>query len=116
MAAAKRILMILWLGLTTSLIAQEPARPILDKYCSGCHNARIKAGNLELDKADYAAIVSVIEHWWGGPSTALAHPVFFYELGELARVAEADGKMVGFLFGFPTGDCGYVHMVGIHPE
>ena len=69
-----------------------------------------------LVKADYDHIVRVIDEWWGGPTSALAHPIFFYELGELARVAEADGKMVGFLFGFPTGDCGYVHMVGIHPE
>ena len=61
MAAAKRILMILWLGL--SALAAQDARPILDKYCSGCHNSRVKAGSLELDKADYAAIGAHSELW-----------------------------------------------------
>jgi GNAT superfamily N-acetyltransferase len=67
-------------------------------------------------KADYDAIVSNIDTWWGGPSTALAHPIFFYELGKLARVAELEGQMVGFLLGFSVDHTGYVHLVGIHPE
>ena len=69
-------------------------------------------------KADYDHIVRVIDHWWGGPSSALAHPIFFYELGETAMVIEAEGQLVGFLFGFisPQGPTGYVHLVGIHPE
>lgn len=72
-----------------------------------------------LTKADYDQIVSVIDHWWGGPTSALAHPMFFYELGRLARVVEDDGDLVGFLLGFvchtdaPTG---YVHLIGIHPS
>lgn len=71
-----------------------------------------------LTKADYDLVVRVIDKWWGGPSTALAHPIFFYELGELARVVEAEGRVVGFLFGFiaPRGPTGYVHLVGIDPE
>lgn len=71
-----------------------------------------------LIKADYDQIVQVIDRWWGGPTSALAHPIFFYELGRLARVVEADGLMVGFLFGFivPGGEVGYVHLVGIHPD
>lgn len=72
-----------------------------------------------LTKEDYNVIVSVIDHWWGGPSTALAHPMFFYELGKLARVAEAkDGDLAGFLLGFvcPDTGLGYVHLVGIHPN
>lgn len=73
----------------------------------------------QLGKADYDHIVQVIDRWWGGPTSALAHPLFFYELGQLARVVESDGIMVGFLFGFVTpGDArvGYVHLVGIHPD
>ena len=73
----------------------------------------------QLGKADYDHIVQVIDRWWGGPTSALAHPLFFYELGQLARVVESDGVMVGFLFGFVTpGDTptGYVHLVGIHPD
>lgn len=72
-----------------------------------------------LNKQDYDHIVQVIDRWWGGPTSALAHPLFFYELGQLARVVEHDGILVGFLFGFVTSGppkCGYVHLVGIHPD
>lgn len=71
-----------------------------------------------LTKADYDEIVREIDHWWGGPTTALAHPMFFYELGNLARVVENEGQLVGFLFGFlcPDKSTGYVHLVGIHPD
>lgn len=71
-----------------------------------------------LIKADYDEIVRVIDRWWGGPTSALAHPIFFYELGRLARVVEHDGQLVGFLFGFiaPEEPVGYVHLIGIHPE
>lgn len=71
-----------------------------------------------ISKKDYDAIVTVIDHWWGGPTSALAHPIFFHELGKLARVVEVDGKLVGFLFGFvsPETSVGYVHLVGIHPD
>src|SRR5690606_40042113 len=72
-----------------------------------------------LGKQDYDHIVQVIDRWWGGPTSALAHPIFFYELGSLARVVEHDGIMVGFLFGFVAPGppkTGYVHLVGIHPD
>lgn len=71
-----------------------------------------------LTKADYDYIVRVIDKWWGGPTSALAHPVYFYELGDLAMVAETEGRVVGFLLGFIAhrGPTGYVHLVGIHPE
>lgn len=72
-----------------------------------------------LGKQDYQHVVQVIDRWWGGPTSALAHPIFFYELGSLARVVENDGIMVGFLFGFVADGppkTGYVHLVGIHPD
>ncbi|MFO0755950.1 MAG: GNAT family N-acetyltransferase [Byssovorax sp.] len=71
-----------------------------------------------LTKADYDQIVQVIDRWWGGPTSALAHPMFFYELGALARVVESDGVLAGFLLGFrcPDTEVGYVHLVGIHPD
>lgn len=74
-----------------------------------------------LEKRDYDLIVQVIDRWWGGPTSALAHPIFFYELGNLARIVEDEGVMVGFLLGFiaspPSGgSVGYVHLVGIHPD
>jgi GNAT superfamily N-acetyltransferase len=73
-----------------------------------------------LSKADYDEIVRVIDRWWGGPTSALAHPIFFYELGRLARVVESDETLVGFLLGFiasegTAGPVGYVHLIGIHP-
>jgi ribosomal protein S18 acetylase RimI-like enzyme len=71
-------------------------------------------------KSDFDYIVSVLDRWWGGPSTERAHPVFFYELGDQALIAEAEGgQVVGFLLGFiaPTHPpTGYVHLVGIHPD
>jgi GNAT superfamily N-acetyltransferase len=72
-----------------------------------------------LEKTDYDQIVTVIDKWSGGPSAVLAHPVFFHELGTLAKVVEHEGSLVGFLFGFiserkPTQ--GYIHVFGIHPE
>jgi GNAT superfamily N-acetyltransferase len=71
-----------------------------------------------LTKIDYGKIVSVIDHWWEGPTSALAHPIFFYELGQLARVVESEDDLVGFLFGFIAAgsQVGYVHLVGIHPD
>ena len=72
----------------------------------------------KITKQDFDVIVSVIDQWWGGPTSALAHPIFFYEFGEHALVAEEDGAMIGFLLGFVTGDqprSGYIHLVGIDP-
>ncbi len=74
-----------------------------------------------IKKADFDQIVSVIDHWWGGPIGTLAHPIFFYELGSHALIAseETEGQMVGFLLGFIAHEpkkTGYVHLVGIHPD
>lgn len=78
-----------------------------------------------ITKADFDQIVEVIDRWWGGPISAQAHPIFFYELGDRALVVEEDGQLIGFLLGFvavsspqagtPT-KTGYVHLVGIHPD
>jgi GNAT superfamily N-acetyltransferase len=72
-----------------------------------------------ITKADFDQIVLVIDRWWGGPISTIAHPIFFYELGEHALVVEEQGEMIGFLLGFIThGEVrtGYVHLVGIHPD
>lgn len=72
----------------------------------------------KLTHGDFQQIVSVIDHWWGGPTSALAHPLFFHELGEHAIVAEEGGSMVGFLLGFISNTesrVGYIHLVGIDP-
>ena len=72
-----------------------------------------------ITKDDFDYIVSVLDRWWGGPSGERAHPVYFYELGNNALIAEDDGQVVGFLLGFlapRTPPVGYVHLVGIHPD
>ncbi len=72
-----------------------------------------------LTKEDFDHIVTVADRWWGGPAGERLHPVFYYELGEHALVAEEHERLVGFLLGFvaPTRPpVAYVHMVGIHPE
>jgi GNAT superfamily N-acetyltransferase len=86
-----------------------------------------------MTKADFDHVVGVIDHWWGGPASTFAQPVFFHELGRLALVAEdppsADAggapTMVGFLLGFIADDqmtelpkerTGYVYLAGIHPS
>lgn len=67
---------------------------------------------------DFQQIVRVTDTWWGGPTSEFAHPIFFYELGQMARVTEHKGELVGFLLGFIANDAtvGYVHLVGIHPD
>jgi ribosomal protein S18 acetylase RimI-like enzyme len=87
-----------------------------------------------MTKADFDQVVGVIDHWWGGPASTFAQPVFFHELGRLALVAEdppspdAGGgspALVGFLLGFIADDqmtelpkerTGYVYLAGIHPN
>ncbi len=72
-----------------------------------------------IKKEDFDYIVSVLDRWWGGPSGERAHPIFFYELGEMALIAEESGEVLGFLLGFlaPTQPpVAYVHLVGIHPD
>ena len=73
----------------------------------------------ELRKADFDLIVQVIDHWWGGPSTALAHPIFFYEFGGAALEADEGDRLIGFLLGFVAPSeppLGYIHLVGVDPE
>ena len=72
-----------------------------------------------IEKNDFDYVVSVLDRWWGGPSSERAHPVFFYELGEHALIAEVESEVVGFLLGFLTPHdppIGYIHLVGIHPD
>ena len=82
-----------------------------------------------MTKRDFDRVVEVIDHWWGGPISTFAHPIFFYELGDHALVVEQGSETIGFLLGFivprvePPGAAesdvartGYVHLVGIHPE
>jgi GNAT superfamily N-acetyltransferase len=72
-----------------------------------------------ITKADFDEIVAIFDRWMGGPSSERVHPVFYYELGQHALIAEEANGMVGFLLGFLTPAVpvtGYVHLVGIHPD
>ncbi len=73
----------------------------------------------KITKKDFDEIVQVIDRWWGGPISTMAHPIFFYELGGNALIAEEDDTLIGFLLGFivfKAPKTGYVHLVGIHPD
>lgn len=100
-------------------------KPTLDEPYSTTVPANLRVRTMT--KADFDAVVQVVDQWWSGPIAILAHPVFFYELGKHARVVEDTAsregpKFVGFLLGFiapAEGDApavGYVHLVGVHPE
>ena len=72
----------------------------------------------EITKQDFDYVVTVFDHWWGGPSSERASPFFFHELGRYALIAEDDGRVVGFLLGLVAAGSttGYVHLVGIDPS
>ncbi len=103
----------------------------IGEYRRRCTSARLRPTHKSLSllairmvtrkivKADFDAIVEVIDHWWGGPISTFAHPIFFHEFGDMALVAEDEGSMIGFLLGFVAERpvrTGYVHLVGIHPD
>src|SRR5689334_18473115 len=39
------------------------ARALIDRYCVGCHNERLKTGNLVLERADLDHIAAGAETW-----------------------------------------------------
>jgi len=70
-----------------------------------------------ITKHDFDQVVTVLDRWWGGPSREQAHPIFFYELGQHALIADDGGELAGFLLGFVCPSAvAYVHLVGIHPD
>jgi GNAT superfamily N-acetyltransferase len=97
-------------------LGPPPDRAIMQFLESATEMSDYPITTRALTKADYDFIVRVIDKWWGGPTSALAHPVYFYELGDHAMVAECEGKTVGFLLGFIAKHNGYVHLVGIDPD
>ena len=69
---------------------------------------------------DYAAVIAVVDDWWGGRSMAAMLPkLFFVHFRDTSFVAEDDGRLVGFLCGFRSqthDDEAYIHFVGVDPE
>jgi GNAT superfamily N-acetyltransferase len=71
------------------------------------------------EPGDHAAIVAVVDAWWGGRRMADMLPrLFFVHFRPTSFVAEADGRRVGFVVGFRSQtDPGlaYIHFVGVDP-
>ena len=71
------------------------------------------------EPADYAAVIGVIDEWWGGrPMAAMLPKLFFVHFRDTSFVAEEDGRVVGFLCGFRSQtfeDEAYIHFVGVDP-
>jgi ribosomal protein S18 acetylase RimI-like enzyme len=66
--------------------------------------------------ADYAAILSSLEDFWGERDVRhLHHPIFIHELGDTSLVLrDPDGAVIAYLFGFVTpSGVGYIHAVGV---
>jgi predicted GNAT superfamily acetyltransferase len=68
---------------------------------------------------DHAAIVAVVDAWWGGRRMADMLPRFFFaHFRSTSFVAEVEGRRVGFIVGFrsQTHPCqAYIHFVGVDP-
>jgi GNAT superfamily N-acetyltransferase len=70
--------------------------------------------------ADYPAIITVLNDWWGGRRMSDMLPkLFFVHFRETSFIAEDDGQIAGFLTGFLSqtfADEAYIHFVGVHPD
>ncbi|WP_433660852.1 N-acetyltransferase family protein [Nocardia sp. CA-128927] len=69
--------------------------------------------------ADYDAIASVVDQWWGREVLPVLPRLFLDHFHRTSLVAEAGERLSGFLIGFPSpseSDEAYIHFVGVHPE
>jgi len=73
-----------------------------------------------VEPADYQPVISVLNDWWGGRNMSDMLPkLFFVHFRDTSLVAEAEGKIVGFLIGFFSQtfpDQAYIHFAGVHPD
>lgn len=71
------------------------------------------------EPTDHAAVIRVLDAWWGGRHMADMLPrLFFVHFRPTSFVAEEDGRLVGFLAGFRSQTdpaVAYVHFVGVEP-
>ena len=74
----------------------------------------------QLESDDYARVIEVVDHWWGGRQMAAMLPKLFFVHFRDTSFAAADGDgLAGFLCGFRSQtheDEAYVHFVGVDPE
>ncbi|WP_246002958.1 GNAT family N-acetyltransferase [Nocardia tenerifensis] len=69
--------------------------------------------------ADYDAIAGVVDAWWGREILPVLPRLFLDHFHRTSLVAKVDGRMVGFLIGFPSpseAEEAYIHFVGVHPQ
>jgi ribosomal protein S18 acetylase RimI-like enzyme len=69
--------------------------------------------------ADLAAILEELgDFWQEGRDMAFLHQALYvHEFGETSVLAEADGRILGYLLGFiAPGGYGYIHAVGVRAE
>lgn len=73
----------------------------------------------QLTKADFDAIHQQLTTWWRPEIRALFHPMFLYQFGSTAFVAEIDHHIAGFVAGFRSqtnpADA-YIHLVCTNPQ
>jgi len=71
-----------------------------------------------LTKSDFDFLVSVIDGWWGWPTRDKLYPVYLYQFGDTAFVAEEKGRVIGFVVGFISQTDpreAYIHLVATGP-
>jgi ribosomal protein S18 acetylase RimI-like enzyme len=72
-----------------------------------------------LEADDYAAVIPLVDAWWGGRRMRDMLPrLFFVHFKPTSFAAELDGRLAGFLCGLVSQtDPGvaYVHFVGVDP-
>jgi ribosomal protein S18 acetylase RimI-like enzyme len=69
--------------------------------------------------ADYDAIASVVDLWWGRAVSHALPRLFLDHFHATSTIAEAGGGLAGFLIGFLSPslpDAAYIHFVGVHPD
>lgn len=69
--------------------------------------------------ADYDAIAAVVDEWWGRAILPVLPRLFLDHFHRTSLVAETEGRLSGFLIGFPSpseSDEAYIHFVGVHPD
>ncbi len=73
----------------------------------------------QAEPEDYGSIITVVNDWWGGRAMADMLPkLFFIHFRPTSFVAEAEGRVVGFVVGFRSQthpEQAYIHFVGVDP-
>lgn len=72
-----------------------------------------------IHSADYHAIITKLDNWWGGRRmTDMLPKLFFNHFSNTSFIIHNEELIKGFLIGFisQADSIGYVHFVGVNPE